>query len=213
MRIFDISIPLSPNLLTWPGDPPIKLESLASFEQGDDANVSLLSMSVHSGTHIDAPNHFLASGSTVDHISKDTFFGSVFVMEIDAGVNVINDQVLASHSEIELLKKSTRVLFKTQNSKLWQSHPHTFQKDYVGIDSSGAEFLAGMNFSLIGLDYLSIATYHDTTQPHRVLLSQGVTLLEGINLFNIVPGIYQLFCAPLLIEGCEGAPTRAFLMQ
>jgi arylformamidase len=133
-------------------------------------------------------------------------------MEFNEDVSVITDRVLAEHQEAHQLKNFTRVLFKTSNSMLWQSHPQAFQMDYVGLDTSGAIFLSNLNLSLVGVDYLSIAAYHDTHQPHQILLSKEIVLLEGINLSGINPGVYHLLCAPLLIEGCEGAPARVFLV-
>ncbi len=213
MKTYDISIPIKPGMPTWPGDPPVNLRRINSIDEGDHANISQLQMCVHTGTHIDAPNHFLADEKTVDQLPIESLVGETLVMEINPDVEVITDEVLEAHSEVAKLKKYKRVLFKTRNSKRWYSHPQRFNADYVGIDTSGANYLARMNLSLIGLDYLSIAAYHDTHQPHQILLSQEVILLEGINLRDISAGIYQLFCAPLLIEGCEGAPARAFLVK
>ena len=213
MKIFDISVPIKPDMPTWPGDPPVKLEKLSSMEDGDTANTTLLEMSVHTGTHLDAPNHFLPNGKTIDQLSLQSFIGEALVMEIAKNIDTITDQVLQSHEDYDRLKKTTRVLFKTRNSSLWASHCLAFQTDYVGLDASAAAHLGNLSLSLIGLDYLSIATYQDTHQPHEILLSQDIALLEGVNLSSITPGLYQLICAPLLIEGCEGAPVRAFLIQ
>lgn len=213
MKIYDISIPIQPNMPIWPGDPPVKLERFSDIEKGSDENITKLQMCVHTGTHIDSPNHFFLEGNTVDHLSFNAFIGEVWVMEISPEVDVISDKVLANHSKTEWLKETKRVLFKTRNSKLWDTPSHNFQKDYVGLDTSGAEFLAKLNFALIGMDYLSIASYGNTRQPHQILLSQNIVLLEGINLSDVPQGTYQLFCAPLLIEGCEGAPARALLMK
>jgi arylformamidase len=213
MKIFDISVPIRPGMATWPGDPSVKLERLASIEDGADANISQLQMCVHSGTHIDAPNHFLSNGKTVEGLPLETFIGEALVLEIAPDIDTITRGVLVSHEDIDHLKKAIRVLFKTRNSDLWSSQPSDFQSDYVGLDASAASFLAEINLSLVGLDYLSVATFKDTYQPHQILLSQGMTLLEGIDLSKITPGKYDLFLAPLLIEGCEGAPARAFLIQ
>ena len=213
MKIYDISVPIQPGMPIWPGDPPVILEKISKITEGENANITQIQMCVHTGTHIDAPNHFFADGKTLDQLSPKSFFGEVLVIEIGEEVDLISAQVLASHSQVDKLKLSDRVLFKTRNSKLWQLHPHSFQRNYVGLDASAAEFLAELNFNLIGLDYLSIASYDDTLRPHQILLSQDIILLEGLNLTDVTPGQYQLCCAPLLIAGCEGAPARAFLLQ
>ena len=212
MKIYDISVPIRPGMPHWPGDPPIKLEKIASIQAGDSANITQIQMCVHTGTHIDAPHHFLAQGKTVDQLAVESFYGEVLVMAFPDNLDVITGQALAAHTEVSRLKKASRVLFKTRNSKLWKAHPETFQENYVGLDASGARFLSELDLSLIGLDYLSVAAFHDTHQPHQILLSREIILLEGIDLSRVEPGHYHLLCAPLLIEGCEGAPARVFLL-
>ncbi|MFW5714168.1 MAG: cyclase family protein [Brevefilum sp.] len=213
MKIYDISVPITPEMVTWPGDPPVRLKKISAIEEGESANITQIQLCVHTGTHIDAPKHFFTEGKSLEQLSIKYFLGEVLVMEIGSEFDTITSQVLTSHNDFELLKLSQKVLFKTHNSTLWQSHPQTFQSDYVGLDASGAEILAELDLKLIGLDYLSIATYRDTLRPHQILLSREIILLEGINLSSVTPGSYQLYCAPLLIEGCEGAPARALLIQ
>ncbi len=213
MKIIDISLPIRPEMPTWPNDPPVRLERISSIAEGDPANTTQLGMCVHTGTHIDAPNHFLVDGITVEQLPLEIFIGEALVLEIAPDVDTITNQVLSAHSDFQQLSKAKRVLFKTRNSKLWTTHPNTFQEDYVGLDASAASLLAEMDLCLIGLDYLSVATYQDTHQPHQILLSRGMTLLEGLDLSKISSGKYQFVCAPLLIEGAEGAPARAFIIQ
>lgn len=134
-------------------------------------------------------------------------------MTIDDDVDVISDQILESHPDRHVLDQATKVLFRTRNSSLWHAHPNTFQTDYVALNASGAALLATSNLDLIGVDYLSIATYHETSEPHQILLSKEIVLLEGIDLSNIPGGFYELFCLPLNIKGCEGAPARVILID
>ena len=213
MRIYDISIPISNATVVWPGDPPVNIQALSSIANGDHANVSQIAMSVHTGTHLDAPKHFLENGQTIDQIPIKQFTGKALVMEIDPNETLITSDVLNQNPDCELLKNSKKVLFKTKNSVLWTQQPHGFIKNYVGIDDSGAEMLAELNLDLIGVDYLSIAPFSDTTRPHKILLSKGIILLEGIILSNISPGIYELVCLPLRLSGVEGAPARAILLR
>ncbi len=213
MKIIDISVPISNNMPIWLGDPPVEFEKLSSIDQGDSVNTTALKMSVHTGTHIDAPYHFIESGQRVDQISLDKLIGEVFVMVIDDGIDVITEKVLKTHPANHQLRETPKVLFRTRNSHFWKDQAHDFNRGYVGIDKSGAEFLKQRQLELIGIDYLSIAPYADTKNPHEILLSNGTILLEGLNLINVSEGIYNLLCLPLNISNCEGAPCRAALID
>jgi len=210
MKIYDISLPITITMPVWPNDPPVEMIKLSSFENGDQVNVTQLKMSVHTGTHIDAPKHFHEDGITIDQIPLKKLIGETLVMNIDESEPVISARVLASHPSRQLLGQATKVLFQTKNSS---NQEKSFNKGYVAIDSSGAEFLGRFNLDLIGVDYLSIATFSETDTPHKVLLSKEIVLLEGINLTDVVPGIYHMYCLPLNIAGCEGAPARAILQE
>jgi arylformamidase len=211
MRIFDISVPISEEIPVWPGDPRVTLRQLSSIKAGDHANVSQIRMSVHTGTHIDAPKHFIDSGNTIDQIPLEKLTGGVLVMDLGTEITHISKDVLMTHPQIEQLMKASKVLFKTRNSSLWKTHPRTFQEDYVGIDSSGADFLSTMDLHLVGVDYLSIAPFNETLEPHQTLLGKDIVLLEGIDLSEVSGGIYKLYCLPLNIKGCEGSPARVIL--
>jgi len=213
MKVYDISLPISPHMPVWPGDPPVELQQISSIQHGDHANVSQIKMSVHTGTHIDAPHHFINSGKTINQLPLEKLIGQVLVMEIDEDVDIITESVLTNHLDWPMLNTEKKVLFKTRNSALWKTHPTAFQSDYVGIDKSGAACLANLGLDLIGMDYLSVTPFNETLEPHQILLAQDIILLEGINLSEIERGIYQLFCLPLNIENCDGAPARAILMQ
>jgi arylformamidase len=138
MKIHDISIPITPVMPVWPGDPPVDLVQVSAIAQGDSANVSRLTMSVHTGTHIDAPKHFIEDGNSVDQIPLTKLIGPVLVIEIDPHINVISEHVLKAHPEIAKVNKLKKVLFRTRNSNLWRKTPHSFMHDYVGINASGA---------------------------------------------------------------------------
>jgi arylformamidase len=197
----------------WPGDPKVALRRLSKIKDGEMSNVSQIRMSVHTGTHIDAPKHFIEMGSTVEEIPLEKMLGRTLVMEIPDTTEVISEQVLMSHPQREALEQANKVLFKTKNSTLWNSSEGLFDEDYVGIDTSGATFLSKLPLDLIGVDYLSIASYNDTTKPHLILLEKEIVLLEGIDLSKVKEGEYTLYCLPLLISGCEGSPARAILME
>jgi len=213
MRIHDISVPISKSLPVWLGDPQPVVRQLQTIREGDSSNVSLIQMSVHTGTHIDAPRHFLESGKTIDNIPLDKLIGQTLVIKLPDSVDSISKDILESYHNISMLKKTKKVLFRTRNSSLWHQYKNAFQKNFVGIDASGASFLAGLNLDLIGVDYLSVAPYSDSTRPHRILLAKEIVLLEGIDLTDIPEGLFTLYCLPILIEGCEGSPARAILVE
>jgi arylformamidase len=213
MKIYDITIPITPSMVVWPGDPPVNLQRLSSIDKGDTSNVSQICMSVHTGTHIDAPEHFIDKSKTIENIPLDKLVGKALVLEINDQTGVINEKVLMSHPQKEALLTCKKLLFKTKNSRLWETSHDQFDEQYVGIDSSGASFLAKLNLDLIGVDYLSISTFNDTEIPHQILLDREIVLLEGINLQNVPPGSYDLYCLPLPIEGSDGAPARTILID
>lgn len=213
MIIIDITIPIRPTMLSWPGDPCVEIEKISDIEAGDQSNVTQLTMSAHTGTHIDAPRHFFSNAKTIDQVPLEKLIGDVLVMTIEDSVDIITRHVLENHPDRTLLEKATKVLFRTKNSTFWKTHPDTFQTNYVGIGQSAAEFLCQLSLELIGIDYLSIAHYEDTLNPHRILLSKDIILLEGVDLSKVSDGLYELFCLPINIFGSDGAPARAILIN
>jgi len=213
MKIYDISIPITPTMPVWPGDPPAEITPISAITQGDSVNISQLNMGVHCGTHIDAPKHFIDGGNTVEQIPLEKLIGTVLVLEIDPTVNVITDVILKQHPDINLLKQASKIIFRTRNSSLWHEYPNQFRSDYVGIDSSGATYLSQLHLDLIGIDYLSIAPYEETIEPHRILLTHDIVLLEGLNLSSVPSGIFDLYCLPLKLANCEGSPARVLLIE
>ena len=213
MKIYDISIPITPTMPVWPGDPPAEITPISAITQGDSVNISQLNMGVHCGTHIDAPKHFIDGGNTVEQIPLEKLIGTVLVLEIDPTVNVITDVILKQHPDINLLKQASKIIFRTRNSSLWHEYPNQFRSDYVGIDSSGVTYLSQLHLDLIGIDYLSIAPYEETIEPHRILLTHDIVLLEGLNLSSVPSGIFDLYCLPLKLANCEGSPARVLLIE
>lgn len=213
MRIYDISLPISPAMAVWPGDPSVEILQLSSIANGDEANVSQICMSVHTGTHIDAPKHFIQGAGSIENLPMEKLMGETLVIHINDEVEVIDDKTLKSHPNIDDLKNCKKVLFKTRNSKNRVENQYKFNNKFVGLNTSAAAFLAELNLDLIGVDYLSIASYKDSEEPHKILLSKETILLEGINLSDVIPGVYNLICLPLSIEDCDGAPARAILTK
>jgi arylformamidase len=213
MKIYDISVPISRTSVVWPDDPKVAIRKLSKIANGDEVNISQISMSLHTGTHIDAPNHFIDNGKTIDQVPLAKLVGEVLVMSFEDHIKVINEHALVSHPMLKDLLTAKKVLFKTSNSSYLDMSQGKFSEDYVGIDKSGAHYLAGLNLDLIGLDYLSVAIFDDTQDPHQILLSKEIVLLEGITIKHVSPGFYDLYCLPLPVSGSDGSPARTILIQ
>lgn len=209
-KLIDISLTISKDLCVWPGDPPVHLERALKMEEGDSVNVTNLRFGAHTGTHLDAPYHFLMDGGTVDQIDLDTLIGRVFVMEIPPEVNLITVQILKAFLPSPAPE---RILFKTRNSTRWQEDASVFDTDYVALDAGAAGYLVNSHVRLVGIDYLSIAPYDNVIETHQVLLSANLVILEGLNLHEVKAGEYLLLCLPLKIKDSDGAPMRAVLAQ
>ena len=209
MQVIDISIPISPDMPVWPGDPRVELVRTAKIAEGANANVSRLTCGVHIGTHVDAPVHFIDGAASVESLSLDRLIGKAFVAELE-DINVIDDQVLDS---ADLPTEVRRLLIKTQNSAFWSESPGLFREDFVAIDARGAKWLTDRDIQTIGVDYLSVAPFGDSFDTHNILLQEGVVIIEGLNLFGVDPGWYSLYCLPLKLVGSDGAPARAVLLQ
>lgn len=210
MTIHDISLTLSPTLPTWPGDPGLELEQFESIDKGAHVNVTKISTSVHVGTHVDAPHHFLNDGRTVEQLSLEVLNGPCYVLQLPDGIEAITAEVL---ERTEISREMERVLFGTRNSHLWARGEAEFQKDFVAITEDGAEWLVERGVKLVGVDYLSVAPFGDSDPTHKALLRAGVVIVEGLDLSKIVRGFYTLHCLPLKIAGCDGAPARAILVE
>jgi len=208
MRTYDITLTISTNLPTWPGDPGVELERVEKIEDGSNANVSRIYMGVHTGTHVDAPYHFLQDGITVDQINLSLLTGRAYVLHLPE-VDVITASVL---EDAQIPPRTRRVLFKTRNSDYWAKEEMAFQTDFVGLSEDGAEYLVRRGVKLVGMDYLSIAPYKKSRPTHEKLLAAGVVVVEGLDLSEVSQGRYTLYCLPLKIAKSDGAPARAILI-
>ncbi len=210
MKIHDITLMMKPGMLVWPGDIPVELERMTKIEEGANSNVSRLQISVHTGTHVDAPNHFLPEGSTIETLPLSAMIGPCLVFEIPDGEDLITAELL---TQLGYPENVERVLFKTRNSKIWASGVSDFITTYTSISPDGAELLVQRGARLVGIDYLSVAQYKRTRPTHEILLKASVVALEGLDLTNISPGGYQLFCLPLKLYHSDGAPARVVLVE
>ena len=210
MKIFDVSLPISPELPVWPGDPAIVLEQVSSMDAGAHDNVSRLACGVHVGTHVDAPHHFLNDHRTVESLSLDVLVGPALLVQIPDNVLVIDGLVLEKAS---IPPGTERLLLKTRNSQLWERHDYNFDTGFVGISADGADWLVRHDLKLVGIDYLSVAPYHQSIPTHRTLLGVGMIIIEGLDLSAVASGEYSLYCLPLKLVGSDGAPARTVLVQ
>jgi arylformamidase len=193
VQIIDVSVPVRPGMITYPGDPEVRLDRVSSIADGDVVNLSRLDLGVHSGTHVDAPLHFVDGGPSVETLPLDVLVGPCVVVE---GLDVA-----------AVPRGAERVLFKTSNSRLWERGE--FSEDFVALDGEAARALVAGGVRLVGIDYLSIGD----EEAHRVLLGAGVVAVEGLDLREVEQGEYRLVCAPLKLEGAEGAPARVLLLR
>lgn len=210
MPIYDVSVALSSSTPTYPGDPTIEISQFLSLAAGDAANVSLIHFGAHSGTHVDAPAHFLAEGKPVESLSLDTLIGEVEVVEVPAWINTIGAEFITENYDARV----PRLLFKTRNSSFWDDNDAGFRADYTSLDPSGARELVKMGVKLVGIDYLSIEKFgSESFETHHTLLSQGVVIVEGLDLRRVSAGSYELICLPLRLAGGtgDGAPARVVL--
>jgi arylformamidase len=210
MAIYDISVPLSATTPTYPSDPAIEIQSWSDLGRGDHANVSLLHFGAHSGTHVDAPAHFMAGGLKVDALPLEKLLGEVTVVEVPIDVTAIDGDFVSHNCN----RATERVLFKTRNSDFWNNPEVGFRTDYTYLEPGAARRLTEIGIQLVGIDYLSIEQYKsESFETHLILLSSGVVILEGVDLRNVSAGRYELICLPLRIAGGsgDGAPARAIL--
>ncbi|HEY1370827.1 MAG TPA: cyclase family protein [Candidatus Binatia bacterium] len=205
MKLYDISLNLSEDTVRWATSTPFELVARRRMSRGDANNSSGVAMSLHAGTHIDAPFHFVADGETTDGLALERFIGPAVVHAVDA------DRYIEPRHLADLdLNGVRRVLFKTRNSALLRQK--NYEPNFVAFSVAAAELLAAHGLALVGLDYLSVAHAGDEQVPvHRAFLTRGVALLEGVDLSDVAPGRYELICFPIKVRGADGAPCRAVL--
>ena len=211
MRIHDITVSVTPGMPVWPGDPAVERTLVWQIGADSAANVSRLTMSVHTGTHVDAPIHFIANGMSIDGLALETMVGPCNVCEVDATGWTITATDLEA---LNLPLTVQRLLLKTSNSGLWAKGGATFERSYVSLSASAARWIVDRGIRLVGIDYLSVEPF-DAAEPvvHRTLLAGGVIPLEGVDLSGVAAGEYTLVCLPLKLAGSDGAPARVVLIE
>ncbi|HKU73949.1 MAG TPA: cyclase family protein [Pyrinomonadaceae bacterium] len=212
MPIYDVTVPVSNELPTWPTDPSVQISDFCSLSAGDGANVSMLNFGAHTGTHVDAPAHFIEGAGKVESLSLEALIGDAIVIEVPEDARAIDEEFVQKH----YVAGTERVLFKTRNSAFWSEADPQFHTDFTYLDLPAAEWLVEQGIKLVGIDYLSIEKYASARhETHLALLSRGVVILEGLNLSGIAAGKYELICLPLRLRSAlgDGAPARVVLRK
>ena len=206
MKIYDVTVPLSKELVVYPGDPQVKISRRTKAnEQDAKYNLSRYSFGSHTGTHVDPPFHLIDGGITVDKLPLELLIGRARVVEVTAPC--IDEAVLEEFD----FTADARVLFKTRNSYLWSQK--VFVKDYVYITPGAARSLVNDGIKVVGIDYLSVEKFNGEPETHMALLGAGTIIIEGLDLREVEPGDYELICLPLKVKDGDGAPARVVLRQ
>jgi arylformamidase len=208
-KIIDITVPLTTRMPVWPGCKGILITPTMRLEDGDSSNVSRLDLNLHTGTHVDAPRHFLQNGTTVEQLPLDVLIGPSYVAYLPDAADVTPRNL----TDLNLPSGITRLLLRTRNSELWAARTIEFRKDFVALTHEAAQWIVDKGIRLIGVDYLSVQRYSDDSRTHQILSGADTVVLEGLNLSNVETGFYELICLPLRLVGTEAAPARAILQQ
>ena len=200
-------MPLHDGMVHWPGDPAVRIRRTRELSRGDSCTVSALAMGSHTGTHMDAPGHFLRGGRWLDDMPPEATVGPARVIEV-RDPEAVTPRELERHR----IRRGERILFKTRNSsRCWASD--RFVEDFVYISTAAARFLAARRVRAVGVDYLSVGGYRarNGVEVHRILLGAGIWIIEGLNLARVRPGACELLCLPLKMLHSDVAPARAVL--
>lgn len=208
LKVYDVSVSLSEQTPVFPSQPRFKRQMLSEITKGDRANVSLITMTTHTGTHVDSPHHFIADGKTIDSIDALNTIGPCKVFMTNNDKQLIDVDFI---SQLDI-KKGDIVLFKTKNSSFWDDSE--FNNNYVYITPEAAELLVQLKVVAVGVDYIIPEKQDDLERPvHHKLLGAGILIIEGLNFTNVPEGDYLLICLPLKIQSGDAGPARAFLID
>lgn len=205
--IYDLTLLLQAGMAQFPGDPPFVQKEVASLQNGDSVNLTAISMSLHTGTHLDAPSHIFLNGATVDRIALADLIGTAKVIDLQTAGRIIRPE----HLQDKDIGEGDRLLFKTRNSSFQPGE--AFRQDFTYLSKEAAEWLVQRNVRLVGIDYLSVDALDGDNPCHKALLAAGVIILEGLNLGDVPAGSYLLVALPLKVKNCDGSPLRVVLLD
>lgn len=209
--IYDVTVTLREGMPTWDGEPgpvcrPLKLIGV----DGEPAQVSLLTLGTHCGTHVDAPCHFIPGRAGVDALPVEALVGRCRVVATDAAPTIEPAHLEAAGVAEAIRDGAPRILLKTPSGEFWSAP--TFRRDFVALGPAAADWLVAQGALLVGIDYLSVDPYDaDPAAAHLTLLGAGVVILEGLDLRGVPPGDYDLAALPIKLAGADGAPARVIL--
>ena len=207
-RLVDVSVVLAPGLATYPGNPEFEITPVKRIASGDSSNNSRLVMGTHTGTHVDAPRHFFDDRPGVESLPLELLIGRARVIDLPHRGGITDAHLAAAG-----LREDLRILLRTPNSALWNSHDG-FHTDYTYLTEAGAKLLVDQGVKVVGVDYLSVEQFHKAGAPaHHMLLGNGVIIIEGLNLSEAEAGQYEMYCLPLRVAGGDGAPARVVLKR
>jgi arylformamidase len=207
-RVHDISLPIDADLPTWPTSEGFRTRAAMRLADGDPANVTVLEMDVHTGTHLESGLHFLEDGAPIDALPLEQLVGPAVVVEIRG--DAVTPEALEAAS---IPAAARRLLIRTANSARWAAGWGDFDPEYVSLTPDAARWIVDRGFVLVGIDHLSIQQYDDDGETHRILMRGNVAILEGLNLDGVPAGGYTLVAAPIRLVGTEAAPVRAVLLD
>jgi arylformamidase len=206
MKLFDISWPISSSMTEYKDRESVALNSLKHVAK-DGVTESQICFHSHTGTHIDAPIHFVPGGKTIDQIDLQSLIGPCKVLDCSS----IHEKIIADDLKKFDIVAGDRILLKTINSTLKPTD--LFNSNFVYLDANGARYLADKKITTVGIDYLGIERNQPNHETHVTLFENDITLIEGLRLADVAPGTYQLYCLPLNIIGIDSAPARAIVIS
>ncbi|PZS01430.1 MAG: cyclase [Candidatus Chloroheliales bacterium] len=211
LKIYDVSLTLEPGMTTYNNEPGPTVQPIAAIDKGAAANVSLYSFGSHTGTHIDAPVHFIPGAPGIDATMPDVLIGPATLLDMS---NISEAITVTDLEHAELPPDATRVLLRTRNSRYWDDISGEFHRDFVYLAPDACRWLADRGVRLVGIDYLSIEQFGSSDHAtHLTLLGAGVAIIEGLDLRAVHAGQYMLVALPLKIKGGDGSPSRVMLIE
>ncbi|HEX2978478.1 MAG TPA: cyclase family protein [Candidatus Babeliales bacterium] len=206
MNIIDISWPIAPGMTEYKNRASVHLKKIKNVLDNGAAE-SEICLHSHTGTHIDAPSHFLSDGKTIENVSLDSLIGTCRVIDLTH----VDDAITRQDIEAHIVNAGERILLKTKNSARSISEP--FDPSFIYLRADAARFLVDKKIKTIGIDYLGIERNQPKHDTHELLMKADITIIEGLRLQGVSAGNYELYCLPLLIPGIDAAPARAILMK
>ena len=207
MRIYDISLPVDGQLAGWPGDTPYRFNWTCRISDGSSVNLGEVGMSIHTGTHIDAPLHVRDHVPSMEGVDLSAFIGPAIVADV-TGIPTIEVKDIHLAIAGRDLREAPRLLLKTGG---WIDHGR-FPETIPTLALDVPDWLGSFGLRLIGFDVPSVDQIDSKNLPiHNALINHGISILESLNLSDVAPGAYELIALPLRLVGADGSPVRAIL--